>query len=145
MVTWGKFRDKRSGKVFFLFNTHFDHMGKIARQKSADLLTQKVNEIASAVPAVISGDFNSEPDSIAYQSITASLDDSRPQSATPPRGPEGTSRDFDLDSVPQKRIDYIFVNQGVSVQEFAVLDDTYGKGRRPSDHMPVLAVVAIPD
>ncbi|HET6569399.1 MAG TPA: endonuclease/exonuclease/phosphatase family protein, partial [Rhodothermales bacterium] len=30
IVTWGKFRDKATGKVFFHFNTHFDHRGEQA-------------------------------------------------------------------------------------------------------------------
>ena len=28
IVTWGKFKDKKSGKIFYSFNTHIDHIGK---------------------------------------------------------------------------------------------------------------------
>src|SRR5512138_3465563 len=41
VVTWARFRDIKSKKVFFAFNTHFDHMGKEARRESAKLLKQK--------------------------------------------------------------------------------------------------------
>ena len=61
IVTWIKFRDKKTKKIFFAFNTHFDHIGKIARRESAKLLLQKIKEIAGNTPAVITGDFNAEP------------------------------------------------------------------------------------
>ena len=41
MVTWAQFKDLKTGKVFFAFNTHFDHIGKEARRQSAHLLLKK--------------------------------------------------------------------------------------------------------
>ena len=38
IVTWAKFRDKKTKKIFFHFNTHFDHMGPIARRESAKMI-----------------------------------------------------------------------------------------------------------
>jgi endonuclease/exonuclease/phosphatase family metal-dependent hydrolase len=35
IVTWAKFTHVRSKKTFFVFNTHFDHIGKEARRESA--------------------------------------------------------------------------------------------------------------
>jgi endonuclease/exonuclease/phosphatase family metal-dependent hydrolase len=40
IVTWAKFRDKITDNIFFHFNTHFDHIGKMARRESA-LMIQK--------------------------------------------------------------------------------------------------------
>ena len=37
-VTWIKLKDKLTKKSFYVFNTHFDHRGKIARQESAKLI-----------------------------------------------------------------------------------------------------------
>ena len=51
IVTWIKFRDKKTKKIFFAFNTHFDHIGQVARRESAKILLQKVKEIAGATPA----------------------------------------------------------------------------------------------
>lgn len=53
IVTWAKFRDKKTRKIFYHFNTHFDHVGKIARRESAKLLIRKVNEIAGKANAII--------------------------------------------------------------------------------------------
>jgi endonuclease/exonuclease/phosphatase family metal-dependent hydrolase len=144
VVTWGKFKDKKSGAVFYVFNTHFDHQGKKARKESARILAERLRAVAGDLPAVVTGDFNASDDSIPYRTITAALEDSRLTALSPPLGPEGTSRGFRLDSKVGRRIDYIFVTPGVKVTEHAVLDDTYGKGRRPADHMPVLVSVEIP-
>ena len=61
IVTWAKFRETKSGKIFFAFNTHFDHIGQLARKNSAEILLKKVNEIAGLTPAIITGDFNAQP------------------------------------------------------------------------------------
>ena len=61
IVTWAKFTDLKTRKTFFVFNTHFDHIGKEARRESARLFRQKVKGIAGNSPVVITGDFNSKP------------------------------------------------------------------------------------
>jgi len=43
IVTWGQFRDLKTGKSLFVFNTHFDHLGKKARIESAHLLRNLAN------------------------------------------------------------------------------------------------------
>ncbi len=143
IVTWGEFRDRASGKKFFVFNTHFDHVGKKARLKSAGILSKKVDEIAGHSPVVVTGDFNATPDSKPYKVMAENFRDGRKVSQSGPRGPYATSRSFLPGSGPKKRIDYIFVTGGVNVLSYAVLDDTYGNDRRPSDHMGVLASISI--
>ncbi len=61
IVTWAKFKDIESSKTFFVFNTHFDHIGKVARRESAKLLLKKINEIAGNSSVIITGDFNATP------------------------------------------------------------------------------------
>lgn len=59
IVTWAKLYDKHAGKILYVFNTHFDHIGKVAQQKSSELLVEKVSEIVEAgAPVFITGDFN---------------------------------------------------------------------------------------
>ena len=36
--TYAKFRDKKSGENFWVFNTHFNHVGERAREESAGFL-----------------------------------------------------------------------------------------------------------
>ena len=46
ICSWGKFRDKESGKVFYFFNSHYDHQGKVARRESSKLLIARIKQIA---------------------------------------------------------------------------------------------------
>ncbi len=63
IVTWVHLRDRESDKELYVFNTHFDHIGKIARKESARLLISKIGEIAGDVPGVfVTGDFNASID-----------------------------------------------------------------------------------
>ncbi|MBN1293719.1 MAG: endonuclease/exonuclease/phosphatase family protein [Candidatus Latescibacteria bacterium] len=149
VVTWGKFRDKDTGKVFFHFNTHFDHMGKTARRESAYLLISQVTEIAGDTPAVITGDFNAQPSSEPYKIITSSgnksdiLIDSITVSRYPHYGPSGTWTGFEnTGKIGDAPIDYIFVKNSVDVLLHETISDSIA-GRFPSDHMPVLVEIII--
>ena len=143
IVTWGRFRDQRTGVVFYLFNTHFDHRSEQARQESTRLLIEKAAALAGDSPVLIAGDFNAREDSVAYQRMTEVFLDAREVSETPPAGPLGTSRSFTPGTPPGARIDYVFVSRGVRVLSYAALDDTYGLDRRPSDHLPILVEVLV--
>ena len=88
IVTWCKFKDRQTGKIFFAFNTHFDHMGQRARAESAKLLLQKVKDIAGKTTAIITGDFNATPSGEPIQIIQdkanpLSLTDTKAVSAAP--------------------------------------------------------------
>ena len=122
IVTWAKFTDKNSSKTFFMFNTHFDHKGVIAREESAKLLVSKTSSIAGDIPAVVTGDFNSADTSIIYRTITSSqsnknlkyyLKDAFHLSELTPYGPEATFNGFGR-LTSGHRIDYIFVTRSDS-------------------------------
>ena len=49
VCSWVKLKSKQSGKVFFQFNTHFDHIGKQARAESAKLILRKIVELVGSV------------------------------------------------------------------------------------------------
>lgn len=142
IVTWAKFKDKRSKKIFFAFNTHFDHMGKIARRESAKLVLQKVKEIAGSTPAVITGDFNAEPTDEPIQVIVDKNDplrltDSKELSQTPHYGPTGTFTGFQNKERNDQPIDYIFLKGNWKVLTHATISQTWG-GRFASDHFAVM-------
>lgn len=60
-VTYVKLKDMQSGKSFYYFNTHLDHVGKIARQESVKLIAEKIREIVGDTNSVfvLGGDMNS--------------------------------------------------------------------------------------
>ena len=143
VVTWAQLRDKRSGKTFFAFNTHFDHMGKVARAESARLLKQRVKEVAGNSPVVITGDFNSAPTDEPIQVLLSAPDaftNAKSVSAAPHYGPTGTFTGFQQKETTDDPIDFIFIKNGFKVLKHATLSQTWG-GRFSSDHFPVLAVL----
>jgi len=147
IVTWAKFKDKKTKKQFFAFNTHFDHMGKVARRESAKILLQKIKEIAGNTPIVITGDFNSKPTDEPIEIIVAAnnpdrLTDAKAISANPHYGPQGTFNGFKNKESGNEPIDYIFIKNGVRVLKHATLSQTW-EGLFSSDHFPVLAAIVI--
>lgn len=148
VCSWGKFKDKATGKEFFAFNTHFDHIGEISRQESAKIIVQKATELAGNLPVFFTGDFNARPDSEAYKNVTTgknAMTDSFFISEEPHYGPIGTFHAFKQPTEDDgNRIDYVFVKNGITVLKHATLTDSKG-GKFPSDHFPVLAVVKLPE
>jgi len=148
VVTLGKFKDKKTDKIFYLFNTHFDHKGQIARRESSKLLLKSINGIAGTSPVIVTGDFNSTPDSEHYKILTQGdngikLIDSKNVSYYPHHGPTGTWTGFKTAYYPNRQpIDYIFIRNNVKVLLHGTLSDSFD-GRFPTDHMPVLAEIII--
>ncbi len=58
IVTWAVLKDKVSGREIAAFNTHFDHVGKVARRESAVLILEKIKQMAGDLPVIVIGDFN---------------------------------------------------------------------------------------
>lgn len=141
IVTWASFRDRATDATFYHFNTHFDHRGEQARLESARLITRRVEETASDAPTVVTGDFNATPDAAPYAHLVEALEDAY-TAVEAPHGPPGTFSTFEVGNEADRRIDYVFSANGVTVQRFGTLTDQWN-GHYPSDHLPVLAEVVI--
>lgn len=147
IITWAEMKDKQTNKRFFVFNTHFDHMGKTARKESALLLLHAVDSIAGQQKALITGDFNAHPDDEPIQIILNKNDrlhltDTKTTSQKPHYGPTGTFNAFGPKETSDQPIDYIFFNRGVEVLEHATISQSW-MGRFASDHFAVMAVVKL--
>jgi endonuclease/exonuclease/phosphatase family metal-dependent hydrolase len=55
---WAQFKDRKTGLNFYAFNTHFDHVGVVARTNSVVLVRQKIAQLAGATPTIFMGDLN---------------------------------------------------------------------------------------
>lgn len=148
VVTWGRFRSRNSGEVFYFYNTHLDNSGVTARRESAKLLMDSVNARTGTLPVIITGDFNSGPADDPYGTIIAVtnrrvMKDAYTGAELPPYGPRGTFNGFSISEYAKEPIDYIFVSSGITVRSHAVLTDSY-HGRVPSDHFPLLSIVRLP-
>ena len=137
LCTYILLEDYDTRKNFWVFNTHFDHVGVDARRESARLILRKIRELnRNKLPVILTGDFNLTPDEDPIRVIKRHLNDSKEESEIPPDGPNGTFNGFDFQSPLKDRIDYIFVNKKVAVRKYAVLTDSMEQ-RYPSDHLPV--------
>lgn len=140
IASWGKFKDLKTKKTFYFFNVHFDHQGIVARRESGQLMISKIQEIAGKFPVILTGDFNSLPETDQIKAISGLLKDAYTSSIAPPYGPVGTANSFKLDAPLKNRIDYIFVSGTMEVLKYASLTD-HKDQRYPSDHLPIAAKI----
>lgn len=139
MVTWLKLKDKKTGKTIFVFNTHFDHIGKIAREKSALLIKDKIKQIAGEYEFILTGDLNTEPFEEAYQSLM-NKGENIFNDAAGKENNDATFCGFETKNKNCKRIDYILYSKKLSSKKYLVIHDNDGI-YYPSDHMPVMAEI----
>jgi endonuclease/exonuclease/phosphatase family metal-dependent hydrolase len=139
VCTYALFSDKMTGKRFWVFNTHLDHIGEEARTKGIKLILSEIESVNRPdYPVIFMGDFNSEPDTERIVSLKKEMIDTRSVSENPPFGPSGTFNGFKHDEPVTKLIDYIFIskNEKLKVLKYAVLSDSKDL-KYPSDHLPV--------
>lgn len=138
ICTYGLFQDIITNKRLWVFNTHFDHIGKKSREWSAQLILQKINRIhRNNDPVILMGDLNCLPDSKPIQLIKTEFSDGAKVSIKPPKGPKGTFNGFNPRHVNNKRIDYIFV-KNIHVKSYKHIDSRMSNNNYYSDHLPVL-------
>ena len=138
ICTYGLFKDRKTAEEFWVFNTHFDHMGARAREQSSGLILNRINKInRRSLPLILMGDFNSIPDSPPVNKIKTDLSDALQISLEELQGPMGTFNGFNADLPIEKRIDYIFT-RNVKVLSYIHINDRLNNNRHISDHLPVM-------
>ena len=138
ICTYGLFKDRITKKEFWVFNTHFDHMGSIAREKSSGLILKRIKKInRQSLPVILMGDFNSIPNSPPVKEIITELSDALQLSTEKLHGPRGTFNGFNEDLPIEKRIDYIFTKK-LTVLSYRHINDRLENNRHISDHLPVM-------
>jgi endonuclease/exonuclease/phosphatase family metal-dependent hydrolase len=148
MATWVRLKDKTNpGKPVLWINTHFDHIGKIARLESAKLLRDRIGTLGKGCSVIVTGDFNSGEGSEPYVALFGAggtnaspvLDSYR--TAHPQREPnEGTTTPFRSAPREGDRIDWIAISPDWKVMSAEIAHPDRG-GRTASDHFPVIAVL----
>lgn len=145
VCSWVKLSEKTSGGQFFVFNTHFDHIGQTARLRSMELIAQKTKEIAGNSPFVLMGDFNCEPDSPPY-AVTQDkklwqITDAWASFEQNKLAQPCTFTGFKVAGAECRRIDYIFTSPFFKVKSSRIIPTNDGT-HYPSDHLPVVADLA---
>lgn len=170
ICSWAAFKDKKTGTVFYYFNTHFDHVGVKARAESARLITKMIEEIAGTAPFVLTGDFNVDQHSDSYSVMQNNgiMQDAY-ETAPIKMAFNGTFNAFNPNAFTDSRIDHVFLGGGLKARRYGVLTETYrwqpkAEGQRArsnnfpgqvhlnksraltlSDHFPVLVQCSLGD
>lgn len=136
LATWGLFETIQGKRRFYAFNTHLPHrvQDEGAREKGAALVLARIQALAGDLPVVLTGDFNTTPDSATYRTLGAHLQDGW-ASAPAREGPAETFHDFT--GTATKRIDWIFTRGFVAKRAWTITD--HHGAIQTSDHFPVMA------
>jgi endonuclease/exonuclease/phosphatase family metal-dependent hydrolase len=152
--SWGNFtartlvqavlRDRATGVRFRAVNTHFDHLSRRSRVHSARLVRSLVTD--QPLPAIVLGDLNSGAGTSPLTELFSEGTLTDAWAATRERlTPEwGTFPNYRRPRLGRKRIDWVAVSRGITVERAAINPRRPG-GVWPSDHLPVQAVVRLPE
>ena len=135
IVTYVHLRDKKSGQLYLVFNTHLDHKGVVAREKSLALIADSAIAIGGdTIPMFVMGDLNVTPDAPELAPMWNTMKLAQNEAPVTDMGMTFHS----WGKGKGKMIDYIFY-RNASALEFRILKNGYGVPYL-SDHYPVIAV-----
>lgn len=134
MATFVTLRDKNNGKELTYINTHFDHVGRVARVESAKMIAERIKSLQTAgrKAIIVGGDFNSELADSLLIPMQEVLGYARHDS--PVTDNKGSFNNWG-NAAAGYIIDHIFYT-GVTPQEYRTLDGNYG-APYISDHYPI--------
>jgi endonuclease/exonuclease/phosphatase family metal-dependent hydrolase len=152
ICSWARLIETKTGKAFYIFNLHLDHVSQPSREKSAVLLAERIKNRRYKDPFVVTGDFNAGENNpvITYLKDQIAIEGPDGSNAKTPVPMVDTFRVLHQDVKDVRtahefkgtrqgnKIDYIFVPPGTKVLEAQILYDNVD-GRYPSDHYPVTA------
>jgi endonuclease/exonuclease/phosphatase family metal-dependent hydrolase len=138
ICTYAQLFDLESKESFWVFNTHFDHVGEVARMKSSELILQKMQEVTNGTrqAVIFCGDLNLNDDHSTITFLQSQMKDALLNSKQVKSDMNKTFNNFDLENEATKRIDYIFTNKKVTVLTFETIVERFGVSY-PSDHFPI--------
>lgn len=135
MVTWARFQRVADGATFILYNTHLPYReeDEPVRTRGAALILERLRQLPADEPILLTGDFNTVPDSPAHALLTTTLTDAW-LAASRHQGPPATFHNFT--GKADLRIDWILF-RGLQAKSARTVT-THRRGRYPSDHFPVV-------
>lgn len=142
-ATWLRLVDRSSQRGFYVFNTHWDHRHQGSRERSAELLAERIRSRRSPdEPVVLLGDFNAveqNPGLASLRNGSGLLDAFQ---KLHPRESARTTLHFWRNSrAGSLKVDHILVSDGADVLAAEIRDRDLPM---VSDHFPVTARVVFP-
>ncbi|MEM1166400.1 MAG: endonuclease/exonuclease/phosphatase family protein [Planctomycetota bacterium] len=142
IASWARFVDLTTAAPLLVYNTHYDHQGQVARERSSELILHHISAHAGADDTiVVAGDLNADESNTAYLSLIDSTQSPAPLinafRAVHPQQMAGTYTAFDTTSDGGSRmIDHVLIAGAATILD-AGIDRRKIDGRYPSDHFPV--------
>lgn len=145
ICTWVRLIDKATGSGVYVYNLHLDHVSKVSRVYSIELLVKQIAAREHDDPVVVLGDFNMGTNNPAMDPLRRIERDSdfEPMVDVWSHLHPGGSSVITYHAFGKSRggcVDHIFVEKTTEIIETAI-DGRSNNGRFPSDHFPVIAVV----
>ncbi|WP_460459884.1 endonuclease/exonuclease/phosphatase family protein [Angustibacter peucedani] len=141
VVTWARLAPVGDGPEVVAVAVHLDHESEDARLLGADQVAALA--ASSDVPVLVMGDLNAPAGSAVWQRLAAAgLRDAVEEAAVRTSPDVGTFPDYGEPVVGGDRIDAVLVSAGLDVLEAGADRWSAPDGRRPSDHLPVRALLA---
>lgn len=141
IATWAVLEDKETGIRYTHINTHLDHVLESTRVEQSKVLLNKISELKNETTVICTGDFNTYETAEAYSVMSKSMTDTKLVAKNSDTGitfhKYGTITEH-----KDGAIDFIFTTEGVEVDTYKIIRDTF-KGYYPSDHYPVVADVIL--
>ena len=147
VVVAARFTDVATGARILALNTHFDHMSRRSRLRSAETIMRLAEAAHTAEPelaVVVTGDVNADVDSAVYRALTADgvLRDTWDAAAKRLTPQWGTYSNYRRRRPGGKRIDLSLGGPGVDVVRTGINAKRFD-GAAASDHEPVQAMIRI--
>jgi endonuclease/exonuclease/phosphatase family metal-dependent hydrolase len=147
ICSWVRLKDRRTGREFIFGNTHYDHVGHVARENASKIIMTKLPELSHGQPVILTGDFNTTEDDPPYKTIThptepgmAHFTDSY-REVHPHRLPGEASFHGFKGGTKGSRIDFILHTPELQATAAEIDRNKSAEGHYPSDHYAVTAVL----
>jgi endonuclease/exonuclease/phosphatase family metal-dependent hydrolase len=145
MVTWVRFREGRTSREFFFWNTHLDNDVEMARQKGAALIVERAQKMQTDLPLLLVGDFNSTAgNSRAYEILVqdGGFADLWLLAREHVNERLNSFHGYNKPVEQGVRIDWILSRGSMTVDKAEIINYSENGGT-PSDHFPVAAWVTM--
>ncbi len=129
---WGKFKDTKTDKNFYVFQSHMP-LADLARKEACRMLVEKISEmVTDDTPVFCTGDFNATPDA---PEIASTIGNSGILKDSYNLAPQKTGPAYTFPS-RKTRIDFIFVKDAEVLSTRVIMSPL-------SDHYPVVIVAEL--
>lgn len=151
-ANWIELKEKQTGKVLRVWNTHIDHRGKIAKINQVQMILDAAKVFPADLPQFFVGDFNQNEKTTGILNIKKAgwtdtyeqihKDDPWPHTVHQFYGPGYTDFLKTQNKTPNSRIDWIFTKGPIKTLDAQIVRD-HENGKYPSDHYFINATVEI--